>query len=464
MELKLSRDYVAHPLGVKERLCYEDAYHLYIEQNWCFKKITQYFNRKGSWGSRQIKQYNLKRTKEQDKLSLENYYMETIGVKNPALKPGAREKMESTMLEKYGITNIAHKEDTIEKRKATCLEKYGVDNVAKSQQIKDKTKHTNIEKFGVEWVAQNKTIRDKQKQTLLENYGVTVPLKNPEIKEKQRQTCLERYGSHNVFTLKEFQDKQKETIRKLYGVDNAFQNPQIRELYKQTMMDLYGQDNPFKLPETLEKAKHTVQEKYEVDNVSQNDDIKKLKAETTFKHYGVNTPFESDVIKLKQIQTWLDNYGVDNPLKCPEILQKVIDTKRQNGTFNTSKPVKQILELLLQKFDDVQTEYNKDERYPYRCDFYIPSLDLFIEYQGFYTHGKEPFNQNNPKHIKEWEDIRTKIHQLKQENKDKSIHETKLSTWIISDPIKRMTALVNNLNWLEFFTMEQFMEWYSILK
>ena len=36
--------------------------------------------------------------------------------------------------------------------------------------------------------------------------------------------------------------------------------------------------------------------------------------------------------------------------------------------------------------------------YKYNCDFYIPELDLFIEYNGFFTHGPEPFDKSSPEH------------------------------------------------------------------
>jgi hypothetical protein len=36
--------------------------------------------------------------------------------------------------------------------------------------------------------------------------------------------------------------------------------------------------------------------------------------------------------------------------------------------------------------DDVECQYRKDERYPWACDFYIKSRDLFIELNGTWTH------------------------------------------------------------------------------
>lgn len=40
------------------------------------------------------------------------------------------------------------------------------------------------------------------------------------------------------------------------------------------------------------------------------------------------------------------------------------------------------------------TQY-KSSVYPWHCDFYIKELDLYIEYQGYYTHGNHPFDIYN---------------------------------------------------------------------
>jgi len=39
--------------------------------------------------------------------------------------------------------------------------------------------------------------------------------------------------------------------------------------------------------------------------------------------------------------------------------------------------------------------YNKDLRYPFHVDFYLPDFDLFIEIQGNWTHGLHPYDGSN---------------------------------------------------------------------
>lgn len=62
------------------------------------------------------------------------------------------------------------------------------------------------------------------------------------------------------------------------------------------------------------------------------------------------------------------------------IAQKVCVTKKKNGSFNSSQAEKDTLKLLQETYgkDNVLTQY-KSAVYPFRCDFYIKSEDLYIE-------------------------------------------------------------------------------------
>ena len=49
-------------------------------------------------------------------------------------------------------------------------------------------------------------------------------------------------------------------------------------------------------------------------------------------------------------------------------------------------------------YNNIKTQFS-DNRYPFLCDFYIEKLDLFIEYNGHWTHGSHPFDINNKNDI-----------------------------------------------------------------
>ena len=112
---KLTRDYTQNPRKKGEVIPEQDLKYLFLTLNLTKKQVAEYIGTQCDVISKYLKQYGLVKSREQHKISLEQYYLKTIGVKNPALKPGAMDKMKQTMKEKYGVENIAHRADTIDK-------------------------------------------------------------------------------------------------------------------------------------------------------------------------------------------------------------------------------------------------------------------------------------------------------------------------------------------------------------
>lgn len=82
--------------------------------------------------------------------------------------------------------------------------------------------------------------------------------------------------------------------------------------------------------------------------------------------------------------------------------QKEYDTKKKNHSFNSSKPEQELISKLIAEYgeEDVIHPY-RDERYPFNCDVYIKSQDLFIEFNGTVEHNGGPYDSTNPEHVKE---------------------------------------------------------------
>ena len=117
-----------------------------------------------------------------------------------------------------------------------------------------------------------------------------------------------------------------------------------------------------------------------------------------------------------------------------------------------SKPELSLYEYLSNKFDknDVFYQYNSDSRYPFNCDFYVKSLDLFIEYNGFYMHGEHWFDKNNPEDVKkanEWF------------NATNPQSDAAYEVWTIRDVNKRNIAMQNNLNYVVLWTEQDIEDW-----
>ena len=344
-------------------------------------------------------------------------------------------KSKQTKLERYGDENYFNRE----KAKQTSLKKYGTEYPQQSKVIQDKIKKTSLKKYGTERPQQSKIVQDKIKQTCLEKYGVTNPGANEEIKKKIKQHFINTYGVESSWQIPEVQEKSKQTKIERYN-DPTFTNP---EKMKQTCLKKYGVDNGFKTKEAQEKYKQTCLERYGVDHNW------KIPGEHDLTH----TP---EALEKKK-QTSLKHYGVEHPHQSNEIKNKVNETKRKNNTFNSSSNEEQIYNILLTKFnpDNIIKNY-KSELYPFNCDFYIKSLNMYIEYQGLWTHGNIPFDKNNI-------ECQNKLAIWTEKAKTSQYYKNAIYNWTIRDVNKRNYAKENNLNWHEFFNYNDFKKWFDTL-
>ena len=69
-----------------------------------------------------------------------------------------------------------------------------------------------------------------------------------------------------------------------------------------------------------------------------------------------------------------------------EMKSKKFRTMIEHDNLNSynSKAEKDEYKLLLQKFnpEDIISQYYNKERYPFKCDFYIKTIDTYIEVNG----------------------------------------------------------------------------------
>lgn len=177
-------------------------------------------------------------------------------------------------------------------------------------------------------------------------------------------------------------------------------------------------------------------------------------------------PSEATIQKIR-----ISNIGKSHKFSIPFFIskEKELITKKQNGSFNgigqinyngintkCSKFEQLIYEKLLLKYSHVEFQY-KSDLYPFLCDFYIPELDLYIECQGTWVHGKKPFEPNNKsdlKILKKWNiQAKTSVY-----------YKQAIYTWTIRDPLKRTIAKERKLNWIEFFNIKEFENWFKTIK
>lgn len=244
------------------------------------------------------------------------------------------------------------------------------------------------------------------------------------VQKKLRDYNIEKSLSYDI---------PEEELRHFYLKEN-YTIPQLANYYNVNYMTISRRIKKFKLFKSGKlrgaRIKKSNQERYGVNSTTQLKEIKKAQEKTLEKHYGVRVP-----------------------AKNSEIQRKGQLTKQKNGTCNTSKPEEELYTFLKKKYGSkqVKRQYNtqlieKSDRYPFNCDFYIKSLDLFIEYQGNWTHGTEPFDISNSEHKKRYLF-------LKSHSKNSTYYADTLKTWTQTDPLKREVAKKNKLNFIELWSL-----------
>lgn len=183
--------------------------------------------------------------------------------------------------------------------------------------------------------------------------------------------------------------------------------------------------------------------------------IKHIKSSIEYRN-KMSRIISSDEVQHKTINTNLAKYGKCSPMQVDKILEKQYKTKSENNSWNTSLPEKNVYDKLINTFgeDNVMIQY-KSKLYPFRCDFYILSLDLYIEINITWLHGGSWFDATNETHmnkLKRW---------MLKANAGHLYYKTAIDVWLRRDLCKLNTAKTNNLNYLVFWEsdLSDFDEW-----
>lgn len=303
-------------------------------------------------------------------------------------------------------------------------------DVDKKQEINNKIRETCLLKYGDEHYSN----RIKAKETCLQRYGVTSPLKSEIFKQKSKETCLQKYGVEYTGQIPEKIEKTHKACLEKYGVDSVFKVQKFRNQSLDTCIKKYASDE-----DDINSIVNIGQLKYVKDKIKN----------TCLEKYGVENPMQTQYYKNL----------ISSILSSNEIQEKIYNTKLLNNSFNISYQEDVCFDLLKEKYSDCIRQY-KSELYPFNCDFYIPSLDLYIEYNGSHYHHYHPFDINDDNDINELNRLKEKSENSNaHKNGKKSQYDNIIYTWTILDLKKRNIAQQNNLNYIEFWNINEVKEW-----
>lgn len=120
-------------------------------------------------------------------------------------------------------------------------------------------------------------------------------------------------------------------------------------------------------------------------------------------------------------------------------------TRKKNGTlgFHKTRDEKKLEEILISLFgeDNVRYNYFDVDRYPFKCDFYIPSEDLFIELHAGWEHQEHAFNADN-------DTDKLILENLKTKREKSEYYENVIYQWTNLDVRKLNTFINNGLNYI----------------
>ena len=306
--------------------------------------------------------------------------------------------------------------------------KYGVDNVFQADSIKNKIQASIYNHYGEAGLA-NPLITKKKQDTKQIKYND----KNYNNRLKCKQTCLERYGNENVYASEYGKQKCQDT--KLYKYGNIWYNnkPQAIKTLKNTLK--------YRTPEESQKIGQKLSQIFKSFSIEKKQLIAN-KISIQMKNYYKNLSTDQYKQLCKRKSIIANNRSKESWARS---IQKSNNTKRLNQSFCSSKLEDQFYNELLKYFEvnDIVRQYS-DDRYTFNCDFYIKSLDLFIEINNHWTHGTHPFDLKNEKDVE-----KQKI--LAEKAVTNKYYATALYVWTILDPKKLNMANSNNLNYIQLY-------------
>lgn len=276
--------------------------------------------------------------------------------------------------------------------------------------------------------------------------------------EKRNKTCIEKYGVENPFASKDIMtesviEKQKESrlssFKEKYGVSNPSQMDSVKKKKELTSLNKYG----------VKSWAQSDEGRKRLHKIVSSDEVQSKIKSTCIKKYGVSSSLLIPSVREKQIESIRsDAYKKKRSeiSSSDEFQTKAWNKKIENGTANTSSYEEKFYEFLCEKLgaNDIVRNYRCD-RYPYRCDFYIKSKDMFIELNIHWSHGGHEFDCKNQQDLDKLKLWSNKLNQHKKQ------YGTAITVWTVKDKEKIKTAKQNNLNYIVLWNRKDIEKFYE---
>lgn len=328
-----------------------------------------------------------------------------------------REAMRRGMRAKHGVDHFSQTPEFSERMSTWFAEN--------QDEILAGFREGTLAKYGVEHHSQRPERRDAMAQLMRET--------GSERAVVARTTSLQRYGVEHHSQTEESR-QQRSAFLKL--------NPlALQESTRRTLLARYGVEHAWLIPGRYARMQQTMLDRYGVDTAQLIPGVREKTRQTCLDCYGVAHPAQTAERKAMMSER----------MSSPVMRSRVAATKRRNGTFNASTVEQRLHGLLVERFgaDDVLVQHRDEERYPWACDFYIPSRDLFVELNGTWTHGGHWYDEDSG-------EDRAKL--AAWGRKDTAFYRNAVVNWSVRDVAKRERARQERLNYVVLWDGREAME------
>lgn len=135
-------------------------------------------------------------------------------------------------------------------------------------------------------------------------------------------------------------------------------------------LEKYGVITPLTSNSCIEKGKKTSYDKFGVSDPRSSEFVKKKREETNIRIYGKSTFLATD-----------ENRTI---LRTKEVREHIHAVLKRNGTYGKSKIEDRFYNALIDQFGIVERQVNING---WLIDFYVKSIDTYIQFDGVYWHG-----------------------------------------------------------------------------
>jgi hypothetical protein len=219
-----------------------------------------------------------------------------------------------------------------------------------------------------------KKIINSQKKTFNEKYGTDHPMKTEQTKQNFKKSMKQKYGVEHALQHKKIFDKMKSTNMKKFGTEFFYD----KNLIEKTCMEKYGCKNAMQNPEFQKKRISTFKNKLYNDVVKycKNTNLTFLTKKADCKTRSFYHPYKFCCNDCNT--TFFDNLYKLNSISCP-VCFPIAQSSGEDSlyTFLSSIYNKKIIRRNRKILNGLE------------IDFYLPDINLAIEYNGSYWHSEK---------------------------------------------------------------------------